>query len=79
MEWCTDTDIDIDTKTGSSIPILEEYQKICINSYIYQISKVPKVSNAMLKRNLNGMKKCGKCTICTYIKEGRKIKSTATN
>ena len=42
-------------------------------------SKVPKVSNARPKRNMNGMKKCGKCTTCPYIKEGRKIKSTATN
>ena len=25
------------------------------------------------------MKKCGKCVICPYIKEGRKLKSTATN
>ena len=42
-------------------------------------SKVPKVSNSRPKRNLKGMKKCGICVICPYIKEGRKIKSTATN
>ena len=42
-------------------------------------SKVPKVSNARPKRNLKGMKKCRKCVICPYIKEGKKIKSTTVS
>jgi hypothetical protein len=37
-------------------------------------AKLPaKSQRKQTKRKLNGMKKCGKCVICPYIKEGKKI------
>ena len=42
-------------------------------------SKVPKLDNRRPKRKLTGMRKCGKCVVCPYVKEGKKVKATATN
>ena len=42
-------------------------------------SKVPKPNNSRPKRKLTGMKKCGKCVTCPFVKESKKVKSTATN
>ena len=37
-------------------------------------SKVPTI-----KRELPGMKKCSKCSVCPFVKEGRTIQSKSTN
>ena len=37
-------------------------------------AKVAPPKTSYPKRYLRGMKKCGKCTLCPYIKEGRKLK-----
>ena len=42
-------------------------------------SKVPNLNRRRSKRQLKGMKKCGKCANCPFIKERNKLKSTKTN
>ena len=42
-------------------------------------SKVPNLNRRRSKRRLKGMKKCGKCATCPFVKEGTRIKSTKTN
>ena len=42
-------------------------------------SKVPNLNRRRSKRQLKGMKKCGKCSTCPFVKEGNRIKSTKTN
>ena len=40
-------------------------------------AKIPQTEKR-LKRNIGGMKKCGNCPICPFIKEGKTIQSTAS-
>ena len=42
-------------------------------------SKVPTATSSRHKRNLPGMKKCLKCCICPFVKEGSSVKSTSNN
>ena len=42
-------------------------------------SKVPPQSSTRPKRQSHGMKKCNKCSVCPYIREGKIVKATATN
>ena len=44
-------------------------------------AKVPEKASARPKRQLLGMKKCGKasCAVCPYIQQGKSFKATATN
>ena len=42
-------------------------------------AKVPPTNSARPKRNTPGMKKCNKCGVCPYVKEGKIIQATATN
>ena len=42
-------------------------------------SKVPTIKSGRPKRELPGMKKCSKCSVCPFVKEGRTIQSKSTN
>ena len=42
-------------------------------------SKVPPPPSRIPKRKTPGMKKCNKCGVCPYIKEGKSIKATSTD
>ena len=39
-------------------------------------AKVASNTNTRERRILNGMKKCEKCIVCSYVKEGNTIKSS---
>ena len=41
-------------------------------------SKIPPIPSSRPKRELNGMKKCHKCPICPFVKEGKSFKAHAT-
>ena len=42
-------------------------------------AKVPKTNSGRPKRKLIGMKKCQKCVICPFVKEGKAVSSTSNN
>ena len=42
-------------------------------------AKVPKYSEGRPKRNIVGMKRCQRCVICPYVKEGKVISATSNN
>ena len=42
-------------------------------------AKVPKTNSGRPKRRLIGMKRCQKCVICPFVKEGKAVSSTSNN
>ena len=42
-------------------------------------SKVPKAAQTRSKRKTAGMRKCNKCGVCSYIKEGKTVQATANS
>ena len=42
-------------------------------------AKVPKNPGGRPKRNLIGMKRCQRCVICPFVKEGKIISATSNN
>ena len=42
-------------------------------------SKVPPPASRLTKRKVPGMKKCNKCGVCSFVREGKTVKSTSTN
>ena len=42
-------------------------------------SKVPPANNPRPKRKVPGMKKCNRCGVCPYVREGKTVAATSTN
>ena len=40
---------------------------------------LPPNPNTRAKRDCKGMKKCGNCSTCDYVQEGKEVRSTQTD
>ena len=77
--WRTMIDSDPHLKEVFPLPPLVAYKRPKnIRDKIIR-SKIPTTAQKRQKRVVPGMSRCNKCPICPFVKEGKYVKSTATN